>query len=135
MSGRRADHSAVDDLQRLFYELPHTSHSLSPWAAHLTRWCHVVTNLASWFDGGPRFGAVSTVSSVKSLSVVVTMTFWTGSGTVTPVLGSVARTVPPTLTLLIGFDEPSAKRTAVLGPNPRGRAAPASASRCRWASG
>ncbi|MET7777484.1 hypothetical protein ACFYRG_49220 [Streptomyces mirabilis] len=44
---------ALHDLQGLFYELPHTSHSLSPWAAH----------------------AVSTVSSVKSLSVVVTMTF------------------------------------------------------------
>ncbi|MFF3579322.1 hypothetical protein [Streptomyces mirabilis] len=44
---------ALHDLQRLFYELPHTSHNLYPWAAH----------------------AVSTVSSVKSLSVVVTTTF------------------------------------------------------------
>ncbi|MET7899796.1 hypothetical protein [Streptomyces mirabilis] len=28
---------ALHDLQGLFYELPHTSHSLSPWTAHLTQ--------------------------------------------------------------------------------------------------
>ncbi|WP_329450814.1 hypothetical protein OG894_12600 [Streptomyces sp. NBC_01724] len=45
------------------------------------------------------------------MSVVVTMTFWTFSGAVTPVCGSVARTVSPALTVLIGLDEPSASRT------------------------